>query len=589
MPGIFGVIDTSPLFQTEEQRRDRVETVQKMSRAMRYEPFHSEVVIACPGVGACVGRVGFDEQNRQDEAGLDPHPVVLTTGEALPGLCEQSTFTRDVAMTPGHSSGFVSDPAAGRCFLFNDRYGRERIFLHSEGGRIFFSSEAKAILAVVPQTRSFDPQGLAEMLACGCTLGTRSLFHGIEVLEAGTLVTFEKSGAVTRSRYFGPRDLEGLEPASDSQFLEGFVESLRVAVNKCTRNNPPVGISLTGGLDSRMIMASLRAPRGSVPCYTFGSMYRTSADVAVGRRVAACSGQPHHVLELGEDFLSSFERNIEQSVYVSDGYLGLSGAAELYVNRLARAVAPARMTGNWGGELMRGVRAFKYQMPKGAFVGPELANGINASAAAFSTTSSNPISNALFQQMPFQGYGRYAIERSQVVMRSPFLADDVVTWLYRASPDLRASSVCTAAVIGQQPGLLAIPSDLGRLGTRPALLRHASRRALIKAEYLTSHGAPDWVAKLSAGLPPTLVETRFLGVDKFQHFRHWIRRDLAEFVRETLLGTSGRYLERWFELPTVNRMVNDHIDGRANHTDAIDKLLTVAMAQKTLFKHFEGA
>jgi len=276
-------------------------------------------------------------------------------------------------------------------------------------------------------------------------------------------------------------------------------------------------------------------------------------------------------------------------VYVSDGYLGLSGAAELYVNRLARTIAPARMTGNWGGELMRGVRAFKYRMPKGAFVGPELTSGIAASAAAFSTVSSNPISNALFQQMPFQGYGRYAIERSQVVMRSPFLADDVVTWLYRASPDVRASSSCAEAVIGQRPGLLAIPSDVGRLGTGPSLLRHASRRALIKAEYLTSHGAPDWVAKLSAGLPPTLVETRFLGVDKFQHFRHWIRRDLAEFVRETLLGKGRIDLEQWFELPTVERMVNDHIDGRANYTDAIDKLLTVAVAQKTLFKRFDGA
>ena len=42
----------------------------------------------------------------------------------------------------------------------------------------------------------------------------------------------------------------------------------------------------------------------------------------------------------------------------------------------------------------------------------------------------------------------------------------------------------------------------------------------------------------------------------------------------------------WFDMPRVAQMVNDHIAGRANYTDEIDKLLTVAVAQKTLFARF---
>lgn len=577
-----------------------------MSEAMRYESSYSEVLVSCQAVGACVGRVGFFDGKKSDAAAGEASVIAVTTGDALAEFPDGAPSTTDarlgldardvvrayersgedgLARMSGIRAAFVADQPRGRCLLFNDRYGRERIFLHLAGTRVFFSSEAKAILAVVPETRAFDPGGLAELLACGCTLGIQSLFRDIEVLESGTVLTFEGPAAVRRRRYVDQAGLEGLEPVSDHEFLEGFPESLRSAVNGYVRSSPRVGISLTGGLDSRMIMASLDAPRGSVPCYTFGSMYRTTGDVAVGTQVAERCGQPHHVLELGKGFLKSVRENLEQSVYVSDGYLGLSGAAELYVNRKARSICPARMTGNWGGELMRGVRAFKYVMPKGGFITPELAKRMNESAAAFSTTNSNPLSAALFHQMPFQGYGRYAVERSQVVTRSPFLADEVVRWLYRAPATVRESGAA-AAVIGRRPDLLAIPTDLGLLGPGPSFIRRASRKALIKAEYLTSHGAPDWLARLSACLPDSLLETRFLGVDKFQHFRFWMRRDLAAFIRETLVHDVSGDLRTWFDMARVAQIVNDHIDGRANYTDEIDKLLIVAVTQKTLFGRF---
>jgi asparagine synthase (glutamine-hydrolysing) len=603
MPGIFGVIDASPV-RSERHQRELVAIAKQMSAAMLYEPSYSEILVSCPAVGACVGRVGFPDGHESDRAEDEASVIAVTAGDAVSEPRDRSTATTGASLGPGArevvraylrsgeagltgSAGicaaFVADQSRNRCLLFNDRYGRERIFLHFSPSRVFFASEAKAILAVAPETRAFDPRGLAELLACGCTLGAQSLFRGIEVLEGGTVLTFE-GAAVKRRRYFDQAYLEQLEPVSGRQFLEGFSESLRSAVNAFVGTAPRVGISLTGGLDSRMIMASLDAPPGSVPCYTFGSMYRTTGDVAVGQQVAARCGQPHRVVELGKEFLGNVRAHLEQSVYVSDGHLGLSGAAELYVNRQARSMAPARMTGNWGGELMRGVRAFKYVMPKGGFISPELSNLMTESAAAFSTPSANPLSAALFHQMPFQGYGRYAIERSQVVMRSPFLADEVVRWLYRAPADVRESRAGAASVIGRRPDLLAIPTDLGLLGTGPSFIRRASRRALIKAEYLTSHGAPDWLARLSARLPRSLMETRFLGVDKFQHFRIWMRRDLAGFIRQTLIHDNQSDLSAWFDMPRVGQMVNDHIDGRANYTDEIDKLLTVALAQKTLFR-----
>jgi asparagine synthase (glutamine-hydrolysing) len=586
MPGIFGVIDRAAVNSQRGQQELRA-LVGRMSTAMCYEGSVADPLVSWPSLGACVGRVALTSNGPSDRS-PDGVSAITVGGDGAEVSAVIEMYRRHgaggLAQVPGMAAGFLADVDRGTCLLFNDRFGRERLFLHVDGTRVAFSSEAKAILAIAPATRAFDTVGLAEWLACGCTIGRRSLFRDIEVLESGTVLTFE--GATHRShRYFEATHLEALEPVSSQDFLDGFSASLRSAVNAAARNAPAVGVSLTGGLDSRMIMASLDAAPGSVPCYTFGSMYRTTGDVSVGRAVAACCGQPHRVLELGTRFLSALPTDFGQAVYISDGYLGLSGAAELYVNRRAREIAPARMTGNWGGELMRGVRAFKYTMPKGGFLPAELAMTINQSAAAFSTTT-QPLSAALFQQMPFQGYGRYAIERSQVAIQSPFLADDVVSWLYRAPAAVRAGAA--PAIIRRRPGLLAIPTDLGALGPGRGVTRRRIRRALIKAEYLTSHGAPDWLAAIASRLPTSVIETRFLGVDKFQHFRYWMRRDVSAFVRDSLLGDADNGLHERFDMAAVSRMVDAQIDGRANYTNELDKLLTLAAMRQRLFKAFEA-
>jgi asparagine synthase (glutamine-hydrolysing) len=602
MPGLFGVVDT-PSGCSEHRQRELVDIVRRMSAVMLYESTYTETIVSCPTVSACVGRVGHADPTTRNIEGHGDIAIVLTTGESGPGLVEHASDHRIangsevfrssrsgedlVSCIAGRCAAFVAERRTGACFLFNDRYGRERLFVHAAGSRTFFSSEAKAILAVAPQTRDFDITGLAEMLACGCTLGSRSLFRDIEVLAPGTILTFTAWG-VRRRRYFKSAELEGLEPASGPEFLEGFADSLRTAVGRSVRESPRVGISLTGGLDSRMIMASLDAPEGSVPCYTFGSMFRPTGDVLIASQVAARCGQPHHVLELGKEFLARIRPNLEHSVYVSDGYLGLSGAAEFHANRQARVLAPARMTGNWGGELMRGVRAFKFVQPKGRFIAADLAAQMSASAEAFSRAQANSISAALFDQIPYQGYGRYAIERSQLVMRSPFLDDDVVRWLYRAPASVRASGEGAAAVIGRRPDLLTIPTDMGLLGLHPSFVRRISRRLLIKAEYLTSHGAPDWLTRIAASIPASLLETRFLGVDKFQHFRLWTRRDFAGYVRDTLLHDATADLGTWFDMRRVAQMVRDHVAGYANYTDEIDRLMTVAIARKMLFKRLDA-
>jgi hypothetical protein len=168
-------------------------------------------------------------------------------------------------------------------------------------------------------------------------------------------------------------------------------------------------------------------------------------------------------------------------------------------------------------------------------------------------------------------------------MRSPFLSEDVVRSLYQAPLATRTSTDLVERLLASRPQLIAIPTDIGRLGRGPGAvraIRHAYRRAIVKAEYMTSHGAPDWMAALSAHVP--LLETAFLGRDKFQHFRLWMRGPLSTMVREILNDDARAPLEQWFDTGRVAAMVEDHVAGRANYTDEIDRVLTVAVMHRTL-------
>ena len=77
-------------------------------------------------------------------------------------------------------------------------------------------------------------------------------------------------------------------------------------------------MSLTGGLDTRMIMAWQKSPPGALPCYTFGGIFRDCHDVLVARQVACMCGQPHEVIPVGETFLARFSHYANRAVYLSD-------------------------------------------------------------------------------------------------------------------------------------------------------------------------------------------------------------------------------------------------------------------------------
>ena len=113
-------------------------------------------------------------------------------------------------------------------------------------------------------------------------------------------------------------------------FYEKLRETFIRILPRYFRANQKIGISLTGGLDTRMIVANMDMPHKKYSCYTFSGMYRDSFDVKVARKVArGNSHKIHQAVKLDRKFLADFPKYAEKTVYISDGYFDVSGSPEI--------------------------------------------------------------------------------------------------------------------------------------------------------------------------------------------------------------------------------------------------------------------
>jgi len=169
--------------------------------------------------------------------------------------------------------------------------------------------------------------------------------------------------------------------------LRPVARRFRAQAARYFNGNEQVGVSLTGGLDTRIIMAWRKAAPGSLPCYTFGSMYRDNEDVQLARRVAKICGQPHQVIATGKEFLSRFAHYAERTTYLTDACVDLGRSPDLYVNEKAREIAPVRMVGTYGSEILLHSVMFKAVDPVAGLYDPELSPQIRAAKETYDSTS----------------------------------------------------------------------------------------------------------------------------------------------------------------------------------------------------------
>lgn len=488
----------------------------------------------------------------------------------------------------GFFHGLIVDFRTGKIFLFNDRYGMQRVYYHEGENEVLFSSEAKSILKIRPGLRNIRMESLGEFFSCGCVLENKTLFRGIFLMPGGSVWTFGREGSIKKRQYFKPEEWENQSPLDEKTFYYRLKETFTYVLPRYFSPEGKVGLSLTGGVDTRMMLACIDIKPGSLPCYTFGGPYRDSFDVKVSRKIADAYGQSHSTIRLDNKFMSSFPELAERVVYITDGYLEMSGTPNLYVNRLARELAPIRLTGNYGQEVLRRYIAFRPSPPSENLFSQEFLQYVrNARHTYDESIRGHRLSFALFKQAPWYQYPRLSLEQSQLVQRSPYMDNDLVKLVYQAPEAALENSEMSLRMITEgNPRLAKIATDRGVMGKLPiplSIMARAYYEFLFKMEYYYNHGMPQWAEKMDYSVRSIRLDRLFLGRHKYYHMRPWFRDEWSGYLRNVLLDPAalGR---NFINGVCLRQMVERHIKGCHNYTDWIDYTLTLELMHRVLIE-----
>lgn len=584
MPGIVGLV-------TKKARQHAEIQLQQMVQALQHETFYETGTWIDEASGVYVGWIIRDDADfgRLPIENESRDSALIFSGEEYSGpatgdrsylidLAEKDSSAFPACLN-GRFQGLLVDKSAGIATLFNDRYGMHRVYYHESRDTFYFAAEAKAILKVCPELRVIDPRGMGELVSCGCVLENRTVFKNINVLPPASAWVFRRGMIERKSSYFSPKEWENQGLLEPEQYYQQLREVFSRNIPKYFGGHHPIGVSLTGGLDSRMIMAWLKTSPGSVPCYSFGGMFHDCQDVTVARKVAQICGQHHQVIPVGDEFLARFGHYSERTVFLTDACVDVSHTADLYINEIAHQIAPVRMTGNYGGEVLRSIRAFKpIEPPPGLFQTELLSYLGQAKQTYASLISAHPLSFSVFRQAPWHHYGLQALEQTQLALRSPYLDNELVKTVFRAPKSTLSSNDISLRLIQDgNSDLSKVPTDRGLAGKSGPLvstLRHEYLEFTFKAEYAYDYGMPQWLARTDHVFSSFHLERLFLGRHKFYHYRVWYRDALASYIREMLLDSrtlSRPYLKR----QSVEKIVAGHLRGERNYTTAIHKILTL--------------
>ena len=231
------------------------------------------------------------------------------------------------------------DERQGSLWLVRDRIGVKPLYFSIDANRIAFASEIKALLELPDQRRAVHEEALFHYLSFLTTPGTQTLFDGIQKLAPGTWLRVTRDGRQTLHRYWDVWDhARPLEPQGDAGLAERILSSLRESVALRKVSDVPVGVFLSGGLDSST-NAALFAEGESRPVRTFSIGYDRdyssyANELHFARAMAERIGAEHHERRLTRDDVIDF---LPRMVHLQDEPIADPVCVPVYyVAKLAR-------------------------------------------------------------------------------------------------------------------------------------------------------------------------------------------------------------------------------------------------------------
>ncbi|MDP9161361.1 MAG: asparagine synthase (glutamine-hydrolyzing) [Acidobacteriota bacterium] len=255
----------------------------------------------------------------------------------------------------------IWDRRKRRLFVARDRLGIKPLYYRYDGTAFLFGSEIKTLLRYNGVKAEFNRSSLAEYLAFGYVAGNHTMFSGIEKLPPGHTLELAEDGKLTITPYW---DLT-VTPDIDHKPREHYVNSYRQLLEECVASHlmsdVPLGVFLSGGLDSSAVAAlTTKIRREPIETFSVGYGEEQFSELPFARQVAEHIGSKHHEVQLGRE---QFFDALPKMIWHEDEPIVWPSSVSLYfVARLARERVKVVLTGEGSDETLAGYTRYAWTL-----------------------------------------------------------------------------------------------------------------------------------------------------------------------------------------------------------------------------------
>ncbi len=253
----------------------------------------------------------------------------------------------------------IYDRPRRRIFISRDRFGKKPLYWFQRGGTFAFASELTALMAHPACPRSVSPRALAKFFAYALIPAPNSILDGVQKLPGGFNLVFDLASSTAATRRYWDFVLEpDPAPADESQLASELLDLLDRAVQRRLMADVPLGIFLSGGIDSSLVtaLAARHAGAGSLRTFSIGFTEASFDELSWANQVAGLLGTNHQTEILDLDRALEVLPEIFAKLDEPQGDSSLLPAWLL--SRFTRRHVTVALGGDGGDELFAGYDPF---------------------------------------------------------------------------------------------------------------------------------------------------------------------------------------------------------------------------------------
>ncbi len=265
----------------------------------------------------------------------------------------------------------IYDHANHSIHMARDPLGKKPLFFSLRNDELVFASSARALALALETTPEIDPVAVDQLLCDMYIPGPRSIFEGVEKLLPGHALSVGRDGRRKDFVHWSPDFLHPEEGVSDQEWLEKVEHSLETAVSRRLVADVPVGILLSGGIDSSLVTATAARTAGRVQTFSVATDDPAMDESRYARAVASRYNTVHHELRVVSDFRGNLIRLVSA---MGEPLADASAVNVLAIAEQARQFVTVILTGDGGDEIFGGYNHYlayhKAQQLRKLFPGP---------------------------------------------------------------------------------------------------------------------------------------------------------------------------------------------------------------------------